>query len=480
MNEEIRVRPQGRAVRMAQMLSSRLAEIADCNAGDALLRLDSARQGLTEEQVEERRDQFGVNEITHERPPTWYSQLFWSFITPFNGVLFAVSLVSLFTDVIFAAPEDRSFRTIIVLMTMVLLSTLLRFWQEYRSNKAAEELKAMVRSTTAVLRAGAERAVEIPISELVPGDIVMLAAGDMIPADVRVLAAKDLFVSQAMLTGESIPVEKHPALLARPAAPDAQRGALDLETICFMGSNVVSGTGAAVVAVTGDATYFGAVARDIAGTRPLTSFDIGITRVSWLLIRFIAAMTPVVFLINGFTKHNWLEALLFAVSVAVGLTPEMLPMIVTANLAKGAVVMARRKTIVKRLNAIQNFGAMDILCTDKTGTLTQNKVILEKHLDLNGEENGEVLAFAWLNSFHQTGLKNLMDVAVLEYANLHGVTGDVGHFRKIDEIPFDFVRRRMSVVVRNGDNRNLLICKGAIEELMPLCTLADTDRKSVV
>lgn len=475
MNEEIRSRPQGRAIRTAQMLSSRLTDIADCTADEALLRLDSARQGLTEEQVEERRDKFGVNEITHERPPTWYSQLFWAFITPFNGVLFAVSLVSLFTDVIFAAPEDRSFRTIIVLMTMVLLSTLLRFWQEYRSNKAAEELKAMVRSTTAVLRSGAERAREIPISELVPGDIVMLAAGDMIPADVRVLSAKDLFVSQAMLTGESIPVEKHPAPLARTGSADSQRGPLDLETICFMGSNVVSGTATAVVGVTGDSTYFGAVARDIAGARPLTSFDIGISRVSWLLIRFIAAMTPVVFVINGFTKHNWLEALLFAVSVAVGLTPEMLPMIVTANLAKGAVAMARRKTIVKRLNAIQNFGAMDILCTDKTGTLTQNKVILEKHLDLHGEENGEVLAFAWLNSFHQTGLKNLMDVAVLEYADLHGVTDDVRHFRKIDEIPFDFVRRRMSVVVRNGDNRNLLICKGAIEELMPLCTFADTN-----
>ncbi len=476
MNEEIRVRPHGRAVKSAQALLPPLSEIADCPPDEAVARLTSARQGLTAEQVEERQDQFGLNEISHERPPTWYSQLAWSFITPFNGVLFAVSVVSLFTDVIFAAPEDRSFRTIIVLMTMVLLSTLLRFWQEFRSNKAAEELKAMVRSTTAVLRADSERSREIPIAELVPGDIVQLAAGDMIPADVRILTAKDLFVSQAMLTGESIPVEKHPLPTgAKTTAADrGGRGPLDQETICFMGSNVVSGTASAVVAVTGDATYFGAVAKAIAGARPLTSFDIGISRVSWLLIRFIGAMTPVVFLINGLTKHNWLEALLFAVSVAVGLTPEMLPMIVTANLAKGAVAMARRKTIVKRLNAIQNFGAMDILCTDKTGTLTQNKVILEKHLDLNGEENGQVLAYAWLNSFHQTGLKNLMDIAVLEYADLNGVIDDVRHFRKIDEIPFDFVRRRMSVVVRNGDNRNLLICKGAIEELLPLCGFADT------
>jgi P-type Mg2+ transporter len=474
MNEELRIRPQGRRViRPGQALSPKLADIAECSPDEAVLRLEGSRQGLTEEQVEARQDEYGANEVTHERPPPWYWQLAHAFVTPFNGVLFAVSLVSLFTDVIFAEPQDRSFRTIVVLMSMVLLSTLLRFWQEFRSNLAAEELQAMVRSTTAVLRAEFERPREIPISELVPGDIVQLAAGDMIPADVRILTAKDLFVSQAMLTGESIPVEKYPAPIPGKAAGD--RSPLDLETICFMGSNVVSGTASAVVGVIGDATYFGAVAREIAGARPLTSFDIGINRVSWLLIRFISAMTPVVFLINGLTKHDWLQALLFAVSVAVGLTPEMLPMIVTANLAKGAVAMARRKTIVKRLNAIQNFGAMDILCTDKTGTLTQNKVILEKHLDLDGNENGQVLALAWLNSFHQTGLKNLMDVAVLEYATLNGVTEDVKHFRKIDEIPFDFMRRRMSVVVRNGDNRNLLICKGAIEELMPLCTYADRD-----
>jgi P-type Mg2+ transporter len=472
MNEEIKTRPQGRPIGKPSQALSRLVELADCPPEETLARLNATRSGLTEEQVEERREQYGLNEVTHEKPPTWYWQLFHAFLTPFNGVLFAVSLVSLFTDVIFAAPEDRSFRTIVVLMTMVLLSTLLRFWQEYRSNKAAEELKAMVRSTTAVLRAGFERTQEIPIAELVPGDIVQLAAGDMIPADVRVLAAKDLFVSQAMLTGESIPVEKHPAAQAGKSSGGA-RALLELETACFMGSNVVSGAATVIVAVTGDATYFGAIAKDIAGARPLTSFDKGISRVSWLLIRFILVMTPVVFVINGFTKHDWLQALLFAVSVAVGLTPEMLPMIVTANLAKGAVAMARRKTIVKRLNAIQNFGAMDILCTDKTGTLTQNKVILEKHLDIHGNECSQVLEFAWLNSFHQTGLKNLLDVAVLEYAQLHGVIEDVKHFKKIDEIPFDFMRRRMSVVVRNGGNQNLLICKGAVEELLPLCAFAD-------
>jgi len=455
---------------------SPLPELCNCTPDEGLARLDANRSGLTAEQVEARLEQYGPNEVTHEKPPTWYWQLFHAFLTPFNGVLFAVSVVSLFSDVIFAAPEDRSFRTIIVLITMVLLSTLLRFWQEFRSNKAAEDLKAMVTSTAAVLRAGMGRPQELPISGLVPGDIVYLSAGDMVPADVRLLSAKDLFVSQAMLTGESIPLEKHAVPPTKATKPESQ-DVLERETACFMGTNVVSGTAMAVVAATGDATNFGAMATDIVGARPPTSFDKGISKVSWMLIRFLMVMTPLVFLINGISKGDWLESLLFAVSVAVGLTPEMLPMIVTTNLAKGAVMMARRKTIVKRLNAIQNFGAMDVLCTDKTGTLTQNKVILERHLDVHGHEDIRVLEYAWLNSFNQTGLKNLLDVAVLEYAQQHELVEKLKHYRKIDEIPFDFVRRRMSVVVRNGDNQNLLVCKGAIEELLPLCVSAD-DRKA--
>ena len=483
MSDATPPRRNGRAAAHKQLQTSPLLGLADAAPEQVLQRLDSAPCGLSAEQVQERRERFGPNEVTPEKPPTWYQQLFHAFLTPFNGVLFTVSVVSLFTDVLFAAPADRSFKTIIVLSSMVLLSTGLRFWQEYRSSRAAEGLKAMVRSTTAVLRAGDERAHELPIAELVPGDLVQLSAGDMIPADVRLLAAKDLFVSHALLTGESLPIEKY-AL----APPGAKRGAaaggagpslLDLDTACFMGSNVVSGAATAVVAATGNGTYFGAMAKDIAGARPLTSFDIGISRISWLLIRFILAMTPVVFLINGFTKGDWLQALLFAVSVAVGLTPEMLPMIVTANLAKGAVVMARRKTIVKRLNAIQNFGAMDILRTDKTGTLTQNKVILERHLDINGQECSKVLELAWLNSFHQTGLKNLLDLAVLEYAHAQGLVEPLKAYRKIDELPFDFARRRMSVVVRNGEHQNLLICKGAIEEMLAICTSAD-DKSGVV
>jgi Mg2+-importing ATPase len=476
MNQDTRIRPNhAGAHNDKQLRSSPLLDLSVCAPEQALERLNASRSGLTEEQVEERLDRYGPNEVTHEKPPTWYEQLFHAFLTPFNGVLFAVSLVSLFTDVILASPEDRSFKTIIVLWSMVLLSTLLRFWQEFRSNRAAEELKAMVSSTAAVLRAGMERPQETPISTLVPGDIVYLCAGDMVPADVRLLTAKDLFVSQAMLTGESIPLEKYavpPVKAAETAA--SHRGPLEHETLCFMGTNVVSGTAAAVVAATGDATHFGAMARNIVGARPLTSFDKGISRVSWMLIRFLMVMTPLVFLINGIDKGDWLQSLLFAASVAVGLTPEMLPMVVTTNLAMGAVMMARRKAIVKRLNAIQNFGAMDILCTDKTGTLTQNKVILERHLDIHGKEDIRVLEYAWLNSFNQTGLRNLLDVAVLEYAQQHEVTAKLQQFRKIDEIPFDFMRRRMSVVVRNGENQNLLVCKGAIEEVLSLCKFADS------
>jgi Mg2+-importing ATPase len=290
--------------------ASPLPELCTCAPEEALARLKASRSGMMSEQAEALLEQYGPNEVTHEKPPTWYRQLFHAFLTPFNGVLFAVSVVSLFSDVIFAAPQDRSFRTITVLKTMVLLSTLLRFWQEFRSNKAAEELKAMVTATTAVLRAGTDRPQEMPISSLVPGDIVYLSAGDMVPADVRLLAAKDLFVSQAMLTGESLPLEKYavpPTKATKPA--DTTRNVLEQETVCFMGTNIVSGTAVAVVAATGDATYFGAMASDIVGARPLTSFDKGISKVSWMLIRFLMVMTPLVFLINGISKGDWLESL---------------------------------------------------------------------------------------------------------------------------------------------------------------------------
>jgi Mg2+-importing ATPase len=299
--------------------------------------------------------------------------------------------------------------------------------------------------------------------ELVPGDIVLLAAGDMIPADVRLLTAKDLFLNQAALTGESMPVEKTPARV-----DESIQNPLDMPAICFLGSNIESGTGMAVVVQTGSGTYFGSLASSIVGQRVLTSFDKGINQFTWLMISFMIVMVPLVFLFNGLSKHNWLEAFLFALAVAVGLTPEMLPMIVTVNLSKGAIAMSRKKVIVKRLNAIQNFGAMDVLCTDKTGTITQGRIVLEKHLDVKGNPSVQVLHYGYLNSYYQTGLKNLMDEAILKHGDLNDELQVDELYTKIDELPFDFLRRRMSVIVENQQNQHILICKGAVEEVMQL------------
>ena len=354
-------------------------------------------------------------------------------------------------------------RATVVIFVMVVLGVVLRFFQEMRADNAAEKLQAMVSNTATLVRGGKEA--EVSLKMLVPGDIIRLAAGDMVPADVRVLSAKDLFLNQAALTGEALPVEKK----ADPASADVQNP-LELPNICFLGSNVESGSATAVVIHTGDRTYFGSLAASIVGQRQLTSFDKGINKFTWLMIRFIAVMVPAVFLINGLSKHNWLEAFLFAMAVAVGLTPEMLPMIVTVNLSKGALAMARKKVIVKRLNSIQNFGAMDVLCTDKTGTLTQGKIVLEKHLDVYGDPSEKVLHYGYLNSYHHTGLKNLLDEAILDHEELKEHLKADEKYRKIDEIPFDFVRRRMSVVVEDETGLNTLICKGAVDEVMSLCT----------
>jgi P-type Mg2+ transporter len=348
----------------------------------------------------------------------------------------------------------------------------LRFFQELRADNAAEKLKAMVTTTASVVRDNKE--VELPLKLLVPGDIIHLAAGDMTPADVRILSAKDLFLNQAALTGESLPVEKKADIVAA----DIQNP-LDLPNICFLGSNIESGSGTAVVINTGNRTYLGSLAASIVGQRVLTSFDKGINKFTWLMIRFIAVMVPAVFLINGFSKHNWLEAFLFAVAVAVGLTPEMLPMIVTVNLSKGALVMSEKKVIVKRLNSIQNFGAMDVLCTDKTGTITQGKIVLEKYLDMRGDPSDKVLQYGYLNSYHHTGLKNLLDNAILDHEELEDALKAKGKYRKIDEIPFDFNRKRMSVIVEDMTGLNTLICKGAVEEVMTLCSRVDVDGKVI-
>lgn len=374
-------------------------------------------------------------------------------------MLLGLSAVALFTGEIHGAE---------VIVLMVFLSTMLAFVQEYRSGKAAESLRSLVVTTASVSRRVSTDAItkeiELEFSRLVPGDIVHVSAGDMIPADLRVLSAKDLFVNQSSLTGESMPVEKYSVeeLSGKTNTPD-------LFNICFMGTNVLSGTAVGVVIATGEQTFFGSMANAMVAEKELTSFDQGIQKFIFLMMRLMMVMVPTVFLINGFFKGNWMEALLFASAVAVGLAPEMLPMLVTINFAKGGIAMSRKKVIVKRLNAIQNFGAMDILCADKTGTLTQDKVILERHVDITGKEDERVLEFAYLNSHYQSGLKNLLDVAVLEHAEIHKKLHKVSVYHKIDEIPFDFQRRRMSVIVEKDHSSHLLICKGAVEELLGIC-----------
>ncbi|MBS0307357.1 MAG: magnesium-translocating P-type ATPase [Proteobacteria bacterium] len=453
-----------------------LLQAAQLPAEQLLEQLHSRADGLSESEADEIRKTAGPNEIEHEKPLPWWLHLWHCYRNPFNLLLTVLALISYLT-------EDMKATTVIG--TMVVLSTILRFVQETRSNKAADKLKEMVSNTATVIRhdlaedaaeearryfeivlhpKGPKRA-EIPIKKLVPGDIVLLSAGDMIPADLRVLSAKDLFVSQAAMTGESMPVEKFTTNQG-----EQTTNPLELDNLCFMGTNVVSGSASAVVVSTGNRTYFGALAERVtAGNRETTAFQAGVNRVSWLLIRFMLVMTPIVFFLNGFTKGDWLEAFLFALSIAVGLTPEMLPVIVTSTLAKGAVILSRKKVIVKRLDAIQNFGAMDILCTDKTGTLTQDKIFLARHTDVFGQESDTVLEYAYLNSYYQTGLKNLLDVAVLEHAEVHRELEVATAFRKVDEIPFDFTRRRMSVVVAEHDQHHLLICKGAVEEILAVC-----------
>lgn len=445
-----------------------LIALAQLVPSAVLQRLGGHRDGLLNTEAAERLERIGLNEVDQEKPISWREHLWLCYRNPFNLLLTVLATISWLTGDVEAT---------IIITTMVVLSTMLRFVQEKRSNNAAERLKAMVSNTATVQRriidpdvpdapATIER-IELPIKQLVPGDVILLSAGDMIPADLRLLSAKDLFVSQAALTGESLPVEKY----VEQRHPDITNP-LELDNLCFMGTNVVSGTASAIVLTTGRQTCFGALAERVTAERPeVTAFQAGVNKVSWLLIRFMFVMAPLVLLINGFTKGDWLDAALFALSIAVGLTPEMLPMIVTATLAKGAVLLSRKQVIVKRLDAIQNFGAMDILCTDKTGTLTQDKIVLERHTDVFGNVSDEVLHLAWLNSYHQTGLKNLLDVAVLEYfTNGQSHNPGIQHHRKIDEIPFDFVRRRMSVVVETVRHSHLLICKGAVDEILAACS----------
>ncbi len=440
----------------------------------ALARLQSHSDGLDAAEAARRLARDGPNEIAHEAPLPGWLRLWRCYVNPFNLLLTALALLSFLS-------ADR--KATVVIGAMVALSTVIRFVQEGRSHRAAEGLRALVTNTASVIRRdGAKPAAALPpelaVHDLVAGDIVALSAGDMIPADCRVLSARDLFVAQAAMTGESLPVEK---FVHGSSAPGS--AALDQPNLLFMGTNVVSGTATALVLATGPRSWFGILAAHASDANPAAetapnAFQAGVNSVSWLLIRFAAVMVPIVFLVNGFTKGDWLEAFLFALSVAVGLTPEMLPMIVTSTLAKGAVLLSRKKVVVKRLDAIQNLGAMDILCTDKTGTLTQDKVALARHADAYGQDTDEVLNFAYLNSHYQTGLKNLLDRAVLAHVELAAELKLKDAYRKVDEIPFDFERRRMSVVVAalvaGQDHHHELICKGAVEEVLAACTQVRT------
>ena len=447
---------------------------------EVLKSLHTTLRGLDAEAVAVSRTKYGSNKVTHEKKQSLAKCLAGAFINPFTAILFCLAVVSTITDMVFpyfallgSAPEDFDPLTVVIILTMVIISGTLRFVQESRSGNAAEKLLAMITTTCTVTRREQEK-IEIPMDDLVVGDIVHLAAGDMIPADVRILEAKDLFISQSSLTGESEPIEKTPSRSVQ------KESITDYTNIAFMGSNVISGSAAAVVVSTGDATLFGSMASAIAGEAVETSFTKGVNAVSWVLIRFMLVMVPLVFFINGITKGDWLNAFLFGISIAVGLTPEMLPMIVTTCLAKGAVSMSKKQTIVKNLNSIQNFGAMDILCTDKTGTLTQDRVVLEYHLNVNGEDDTRVLRHAYLNSYFQTGYKNLMDVAIIHKTE-EAEEADSGlldlseNYVKVDEIPFDFTRRRLTTVVQDKNGKTQMVTKGAVEEMLSICAYAECD-----
>ena len=424
-----------------------LLEACGLSAEECLGRMATRDTGLSGDEAEGKLREFGTNEVITKQGGLLL-RTYHRFANPLVIQLLVIAIVSFIMG---------DLRSTIVVGGMVLISVGLSSLQEERSGRAVEQLQAMVRTTVNVMRDSKET--EIPLAQIVPGDIVVLDAGSLVPADLRLVATKDFFVSQSALTGESMPVEK------TTTAPAGMKAALELPNACFQGTNVLSGTARGVVINTGARTYFGTITRKLAGQRSKTSFDKGISGFTWLMIQFMVVMVAIVFLIIGLTKHNWMDALLFSLAVAVGLTPEMLPMIVTVNLAKGALSMSKKKVIVKRLNSIQNFGAIDVLCTDKTGTLTQDRVILEKYVDVSGKQSDEVLRYAYMNSFYQTGLRNLLDRAVLA----HGEFEVERKCKKVDEIPFDFTRKRMSVVVEY-EGENVLICKGAVEDVFKVCS----------
>lgn len=443
---------------------AKLRSCAFLTPEDLFTLLSASQSGLTNNEAENRQDEFGKNVITIGNKNTLPHRLKEAVINPFNVILLLVAVVTYFTDV--AASKNPDYLTVIIILSLVFLSSSVAFVQSQRSNAAAEKLSQMISNKADVWRD--EKLADIPMDEVVPGDIVRLSAGDMIPADVRFLTTKDTFVAQAALTGESNPVEKFSSICT-----NKDDALTDLHNIGFMGSNIISGSAAAIVLATGNNTYFGSMAKSLSGDRAKTSFERGVDSVSKLLVRMMLVMVPVVFLINGLSKGDWPNAFLFAVSIAVGLTPEMLPVIMTSTLAKGAVSMSRHKVIVRILGAIQTFGEMDVLCTDKTGTLTEDKIILEKYMNLHGEDDTRILRHAYLNSYFQTGLKNLIDIAIINRAGQNGISNILDAYSRVDEIPFDFSRRRMSVVLTDKNDKRQLITKGAVEEILAISSFVE-------
>ena len=421
--------------------------------------------GLSTSEAQDSIHKLGLNQISQAKPKKWYHYFFQSFFSTFNRILLGIILVLFYTDVFL--PEKPSYANIIVILVLVTASTFLEFFEEYRSNKAAEKLKELVATTCLVIRDGKE--IKIPIKEITLGDIVLLSAGSMIPADLRIIESKDRYVGQSTLTGESDAVKK---VDTSELKLEEINSITDLDTICFMGTNVISGSAKAIVIKIADNTYLGKIAHTLNSGKPQTAFQKGVQNVSKLLIKFMLVMIPIVFILTAW-KHETLTAFTFAVAIAIGITPLLLPVILSSSLSKGAVRMSKKKTIVKSLDSIQSFGAMNILCTDKTGTLTEDKIVLEKYLDINGNEDMRVLKHAFLNSYFQTGLKGNIDEAVINRANEQNLNEVISKYKKIDEIPFDFSRRRLSVIVSDENNKKQMITKGAVEEILNICSSVD-------
>lgn len=441
----------------------KLKEYGKMDNEEILKKFKTSYEGLSCVEIEEKQDEYGKNILDFKNNNTVFNRLKEAFINPFNIVLILVAIITFFTDVIIATNKD--YLTFILIVSTVFISAMISFFQQTNSDKAAQKLKKMISNKIDIIRDGNAEVVDV--EEIVPGDIVKLSSGDMIPGDVRFLETKDLFIDQASLTGESNPVEKFSVL------KDPNAELTDISNIGFMGTNVVSGTALSIIVGTGNKTYFGSMTKSLYSVNEKNSFEKGIDSVSKLLIKFMVVMVPIILIINLYTKGNWWESLIFAITIAVGLTPEMLPVIMTSTLAKGAVDMSKKKTIVKRLSSIQTFGEMNILCTDKTGTLTEDEIVLEKYMDVEGNESKRVLKHAFLNSYFQTGLKNLIDVAIISRAEKENMSILKETYIREDEIPFDFSRRRMSVVLRDKNNKRQLITKGAVDEIMSICSYID-------